>query len=275
MHLSAPELKNKKRPKKIQVIFENDDFAVINKPAHLLVHSVPQKTSNLFGKTKLLSNSNNLPAKESPTFKEATLVNWLIKKYPGIKTVGDAPEFRPGIVHRLDKETSGVMVIAKNQKAFLELKNLFQNRQVKKTYISLVIGKMPQKEGEIDLEIVKSPVSTKRTTKLKPGQKAKIAKTSWKLKKTYTDSTGRVLSLVELTPETGRPHQLRVHLSAIGHPIVGDYLYGGKPAQQYRSSLQRIFLHAYSLQFKLHDTNYLFEADLPYELQQFLDNQLQ
>jgi len=229
-----------------QIIFENKDFLVLNKPAGLLVHPKINYTNS----------------------KEQTLVNWLTKNYPQIKNVGDNPEIRPGIVHRLDKETSGVMVIAKNQNSFEFFKNIFKQRLIEKTYLALVVGKMNNKEGKIDLAIAKS-ISTKRTTKIKTGQKALKAETLWKVLKTYQDNN-QILSYLKLIPKTGRTHQLRVHLAAIGHPVIGDYLYGGKTTLKYREKLNRIFLHAYSLKFKYDNTNYLFEAELSIELKNFL-----
>ena len=231
----------------LQIIFENEDFLVLNKPAGLVVHP----------KTNYQNSS------------EKTLINWLIKNYPEIKNVGDDPEIRPGIVHRLDKETSGVMLVAKNQNSFEDLKNIFKQRLIEKTYLALVIGKMNKKQGKIDLAIAKS-ISTKRTTRIKDGQKILKAETLWEILKTYQDENNQILSYLKLTPKTGRTHQLRVHLAAIGHPVVGDYLYGGKTTLKYREKLNRIFLHAYSLKFKYHDTNYLFESELSKELENFL-----
>jgi len=230
-----------------EIIFENKDFLVLNKPAGLVVH----------------------PKTNYQKSEEKTLVNWLIKNYPGIKNIGDNPEIRPGIIHRLDKETSGVMLVAKNQDSFEILKNIFKQRLIEKTYLALVIGKMNNKQGKIDLAITRS-ISTKRTTKIKQGQKILKAETLWEVLKIYQDENNQILSYLKLIPKTGRTHQLRVHLAAINHPIVGDYLYGGKTALKYREKLNRIFLHAYSLKFKYNNTNYLFEAELPIELKNFL-----
>jgi 23S rRNA pseudouridine1911/1915/1917 synthase len=229
-----------------EIIFENKDFLVLNKPAGFVVH----------------------PKTDYSDSKEQTLVSWLIKNYPQIKNVGDNPEIRPGIVHRLDKETSGVMVITKNQNSFETFKNIFKQRSIEKIYLALVIGKMNNKEGKINLAITRS-ISIKRTTKIREGQKALKAETLWEVLKTYQDNN-QILSYLKLIPKTGRTHQLRVHLAAIGHPVVGDYLYGGKTTLKYREKLNRIFLHAYSLRFKYDNTNYLFEAELPIELKNFL-----
>lgn len=243
----------------IKVIFENQDFLVIEKPAGLLVHA---------------------GLKEIPNDKKEqtkTLIDWLIKNYPQVATVGDgstsltASPLRPGIVHRLDKETSGVMVIAKTQEAFEILKNKFKNREIKKTYLALVLGKMNANQGEINLPIAKSKTSTKRTTKVRPGQKNSQAMTEWKLLKSLADSSDNPLSLLEIAPKTGRTHQIRVHLAAISHPVVGDYLYGRKATKSFRLDLPRMFLHAKSLEFEFKKTNYFFEAELSKDLTEFIN----
>ena len=237
----------------IKVIFENHDFLIISKPSGLLVHSAPNS-------------------------KEETLVDWLTEKYPEIKTVGDlstdseqTDQLRPGIVHRLDKETSGIMIIAKTQSAFEILKNKFKNREVKKTYRALVLGKMAQTHGEISLPIAKAKKSTKRTTRVRLGQKNSEALTDWKLLMTFKDSQNNCLSLLEITPKTGRTHQIRVHLAAIGHPVCGDYLYGRKTTKSFREKLPRTFLHAKSLEFYWDKSFYSFESPLPRDLEEFLE----
>lgn len=255
---------------KIQVIFENSDFLIISKPSGMLVHP---------------TDNRQLPARLNPAIAglggttNNTLTDWLTEKYPEIKTVGDpstnsgqADPLRPGIVHRLDKETSGVMVIAKTQEAFEILKTKFKNHEIKKAYLALVLGKMSADSGEIILPIAKSKKSTKRTTRIRPGQKNSEAKTNWKLLKTYSDQSGNILSLLEVIPKTGRTHQIRVHLAAISHPVAGDYLYGRKTTRSFRETLQRIFLHAKLLEFEFNKTNYSFETELPIELNDFLNS---
>ena len=237
----------------IKIIFENQDFLIISKPAGLLVHT-----------PRVISNS------QFPISNEFSIAQWIKQNYPGITIVGDEPIIRPGIVHRLDKETSGIMVIAKNQNAFEVLKDKFKNREVKKTYLALVLGKMNQASGVINLPIAKSKTSTKRTTKIRPGQKNSQALTEWKLLKTFKEKSNNFLSLLELTPRTGRTHQIRVHLAAISHPVCGDYLYGRKATKSFRQDLPRIFLHAKSLEFLWDKSLYSFEAELPLELKGFL-----
>ena len=120
--------------------------------------------------------------------------------------------------------------------------------------------------------VPKSKTTTKRTTKIRPGQKNSQALTEWKLLKTFKEKSNNFLSLLELTPKTGRTHQIRVHLAAIGHPVVGDYLYGRKATKSFRENLPRIFLHAKSLEFLWNKSFYSFEAELPEELKEFLDS---
>lgn len=257
---------------KIEVIFENEDFLVVSKPTGLLVHDGLKENS----KSETL-NTKQIPKPKTQSQKPGTLVDWLVKKYPEIKDVGDlltdsrqANPLRPGIVHRLDKETSGVMVIAKNQPAFESLKNKFKNREVKKTYLALVLGKMNQAFGEINLPLAKSKTSTKRTTRIGPGQKNSPALTGWKTLKTFQTENGDWLSLLEVTPKTGRTHQIRVHLAAVGHPVCGDYLYGRKTTKSFRKVLPRVFLHAKVLEFAWNESFYSFEAELPDDLKEFL-----
>ncbi len=269
-------------PDKIEIIFENSDFLIVSKPAGLLVHgglkeNSKSETLQPEADPPLAENTKQIPKPKTQSQKPGTLVDWLVEKYPEIKDVGDlstdsrqANPLRPGIVHRLDKETSGVMVIAKNQETFELLKNKFKNREVKKTYLALVLNKMGQDSGEINSPIAKSKTSTKRTTRVRPGQKSSEAITNWKLLQTLADKDGNYFSFLEITPKTGRTHQIRVHLAAIGHPVCGDYLYGRKTTKSFREKLPRIFLHAKSLEFYWDKSFYSFEAELPDELKEFL-----
>jgi 23S rRNA pseudouridine1911/1915/1917 synthase len=236
----------------MNIIYENKDVLVINKPAGLIVHSASSTRTDL---------------KEIPrsVLVEKTLADWLIKNYPGLKNVGDEPELRPGIVHRLDKDTSGVLIIAKNQPTFEYLKNQFQNRKVKKTYIALVIGNLKDKKGTINLPIGRSKSSpTKRLASQKARGKLREAITEYKILEKFNGFT-----LVEAYPKTGRTHQIRVHFKAIGHPVVCDKLYSKKPICPF--GLNRQFLHAYSLELTLPDkSRSRFEADLPDDLEKVL-----
>ena len=230
----------------LKIIYEDKNFLAINKPAGLLVHQINLK----------------------PKY---TLVDWLIKRYPDVKGVGDAPEIRPGIVHRLDKDTSGVILIARNQKYFEYLKELFypygrQGKQIKKTYLALVWGEIKQKIGEIIKPISLKSGGVKRT--VWKGKMEKEAITEYKVKKIVKNEEGKVFSLVEVMPKTGRTHQIRIHLASISHPIVGDSLYGSKTNP---FNLERQFLHAESLEFPIEEGRMIkIEAELPEDLQNVL-----
>lgn len=226
----------------LPILYEDKEILVINKPAGLLVHGVFAK-----GKAK---------------HREDTLADWLIDKYPNIANIGDAPNIRPGLVHRLDRETSGVMVIAKTQESFLYLKKLFQNKEIKKTYLALVWGTVKENKGVIDKPISIVDGSVKRT--VHKGKMKREAITKYEVIKRLPKFT-----LLKVHPLTGRTHQIRVHLAAIGHPVVGDKLYGGK--RQVLSVkgqvFSRQFLHADSIEFKSPSGKMLrLSADLPRDL---------
>lgn len=231
-------------PTNIEIIYKDADIVAVNKPAGLLVH-----------RTRIS--------------KEPTLVDWLLKNFPEVKTVGDLPAGRqvildrPGIVHRLDKETSGVMIIARHQKAFDYLKNLFQTRQIKKTYLALVWGKVKEKSGLIEKPLGIKTGSVKRTARLENAKMVKEAKTSYKVIK-FVKSDDAEFTLLEVEPLTGRTHQIRVHLASIGHPIAGDTLYTKRAAP---NGLTRMFLHAESIELTLPSGGRIkLSAELPLEL---------
>ncbi|MGC8776284.1 MAG: RluA family pseudouridine synthase [Minisyncoccia bacterium] len=217
-----------------QIIYENENFLAINKPAGMLVHPTTKNEKD-------------------------TLVDWLIKKYPQIKNVGENPN-RPGIVHRLDKDTSGVMLIAKNQKFFEYLKNLFKKHLIKKTYLALVWGVPKNKSGTINLPIGLKSGTTKRTIYSKKLQKE--AQTKYQLLKIIENQNKEKLSLLEIWPLTGRTHQIRVHLKAIGHPICGDKLYGKK-----NDGFNQLMLHSLAIEFNLDNGKIIkIEAEPPKKL---------
>ncbi|MBI3046327.1 MAG: RluA family pseudouridine synthase [Candidatus Harrisonbacteria bacterium] len=229
-----------------KVIYQDKNLLVLNKPAGLLTHGTKEKRE------------------------EASLADWLLNNYPEVRTVGDDPVSRPGIVHRLDKDTSGVLIAARNQETFDYLKALFQKHLVQKTYLALVYGKIKEKSGIIDKPIGIKSGSTKRSTHSEKMKKAAI--TEYKVIKyvTLRQAQGKSVetTLLEVTPKTGRTHQIRVHLAAIGYPVVGDKLYGGKRPP---AGLTRQFLHAQSLEFTLPTGERMkFEADLPEELKLLL-----
>ena len=219
-----------------EILYQDESLLAVNKPAGLLVHG------------------------DSPN-----LAEWLDKKFPEVKNVGDLPagrqgtQERPGIVHRLDKDTSGVLIVARNQKTFEYLKNLFQTHQIKKTYLALVWGRVTPKSGLIEKPLGLKSGTTKRTVHVQNAKMVKEAKTLYRVKTYFENYT-----LLEVEPLTGRTHQIRVHLASIGHPIVGDNLYGKKPAP---AGLSRMFLHAESLELTLPTGSRLrISADLPPEL---------
>lgn len=213
--------------KKIEIIYENDDVVVINKPSGLIVHSD--------GRTI-----------------EPTLSDWVIENYPNTKEVGepivlsDGSEIKKyGIVHRLDRETSGVMLVAKNQDTFLFLKRQFQEREIKKVYRAIVYGTLKEVRGTIDKQIGKSRKDFRRFAVGKDVRGVlRDAVTEYKV---LCSSGG--FSYLELYPKTGRTHQIRVHLKAIGHPVVCDSLYA--PKEECAFNINRVALHALTISFSL------------------------
>jgi 23S rRNA pseudouridine1911/1915/1917 synthase len=220
---------------KFGIVYEDDDVIVIDKPACLTVHP-------------------------SVTQKNDTLVNALISRYPPLKNVGD-DALRPGLVHRLDKDTSGLMIIAKNNKAFAFLKKQFQERKVEKKYLALVVDKPKEPTGEIKTFITrsKSDPTKQKVIKYKKASGALSAKTpdafsshreaitNYKTLREFKNFT-----LIEALPKTGRMHQIRVHLAWLGIPVAGDKKYGRKN-QTSPPGLKRQFLHASKLKIKLPD----------------------
>lgn len=224
----------------LDIVYEDSNILVLNKPAGLAVHKV------------------------SPKDPRQTLVDFVLEKYPEIQSVGFDP-LRPGLVHRLDKETSGLIIMAKNQNAFEYFQNLFQKREIKKTYLALVRGRLKNKKGRIDLPLGK--IGTKQTVHLegKKELKEREAITDYEVIKAFPN-----YALLQVYPQTGRTHQIRIHLKSIGHPIVCDKIYGGKK-MVCPPELGRLFLHAQKLEFKnLDGQNLVLEADPPEELTNFL-----
>jgi len=246
--------------KPVSIIYEDEDFLAINKPAGLLVH--PPRTSK-------------------SGFHESALTEWLISRYPEIKNVGDPsmdfpqPDsgqagqatLRPGIVHRLDKGTSGILIVAKTQECFDYLKSLFKNHEIKKIYLALVFGKVTLKTGVVSKPIGLKSGTVKRTVHSK--KLLKEATTFYRVLE-YFKNKDNEFSFLELRPQTGRTHQLRVHLASINHPIVGDRLYGPKAQPSWAS---RLMLHAYSLEFSpLQGGRLKLEAEPPTDFQSVLNS---
>lgn len=225
----------------ISVIYEDDRMFAVNKPAGISVH------------------------KTHPQDPHETLADILVVERPYLQGVGEDP-LRPGIVHRLDKDTSGAMVIAKDQEAFMALKAQFQERSVKKEYLALVYGVPKNNSGNIDLPLGK--VGTRQTTQIQGKRKLTVreAHTSYAVEKTFQD-----YALLRVRPLTGRTHQIRVHVKAIGHPIVGDREYAS--GKMMPPGLDRMFLHAERLELTSPTGIRLtIEAPLPGALQKVLDS---
>jgi 23S rRNA pseudouridine1911/1915/1917 synthase len=240
----------------LDVIYEDESIAVVNKSAGMSVHAGSGK-----------DEAGN----------RGTMVNALLHRFNGLSSVGG--ELRPGIVHRLDKETSGLVLVAKSDLAHRKLAEQFARREVKKTYIALVHGWPKMTKGTINAAISRDMVrrarmTTRRATQSRPGREAI---THWQVTEQIEGAYGK-FSLLEVKIETGRTHQIRVHLSSIGHPVVGDTLYGAARPQSYGgttpevASLKRNFLHAFAIQFRhpISDRPLSFQQPLPAELSDFL-----
>ena len=208
-------------PLPLTILYEDPSIIVVDKPPGMVVHPAPGNPSG-------------------------TLVNALIHHCTDLAGINGV--LRPGIVHRLDKETSGVMVVAKDDEAYHQLVKQFKNRIVEKVYLAIARGRFSQNEGSIDLAIGRHPSERKRmSTRTRRGRPAM---TQWKVVERFND-----LTLLEIFPKTGRTHQIRVHLSAVGHPLLGDPLYGKKGGLQdpvlkeCSRRLNRQALHAHRLGF--------------------------
>lgn len=229
------------------VIYEDDDIIAIDKPAGIQVHP-------------------------SSVEKEKTIVNGLLSKFPEIKDVHDeslGAFLRPGIVHRLDKDTSGVMIIARNMKTFEELKRMFQEKEISKKYTALVLGHPKNKKGIITKPIARSSNYRKQIIVGKKTQtKARGAVTKYKELKKIGN-----YSLIEAIPLTGRMHQIRIHFFSIDHPVAGDKKYGLRIAKKWQGPIpERQLLHASEITFKLFGKKYAFSSPLPYDFLEFIKN---
>lgn len=224
------------------ILFEDENYLVIMKPSGLVVHG-------------------------GPGIHEATLVDWVVDHVPTIGDVGDQPDIRPGIVHRLDRDVSGVMVIAKTQPAFLSLKGQFQDHSIEKQYIALVQGRVVDQSGRINFAIARSPSKSGLMIARPKSNEGKKAETLFRVERYVKGMT-----LVHVQTLTGRTHQIRVHFKAIGHPLVGDPLYKIRRLKMEKLPAPRVFLHAERLAFDdLKGVRREFTAPMPPDLQHFLD----
>lgn len=222
---------------KLDVLFENDNVLIINKPAGMVVH----------------------PGAGHAT---GTVVNAALAHAP--EMVGIGGEGRPGIVHRLDKDTSGILILAKNDLSHRWLQDQFRLREIHKVYIALVDGKPPTPEGIIEAAIARDP-SHRKQMSIVQNDRGREATSQYSTIKEYSSHT-----LVEVRPLTGRTHQIRLHMAFVGCPIVGDRLYGHRKSS---IEISRHFLHASKITFKLPGSLELItlEAALPYDLNSIIE----
>jgi 23S rRNA pseudouridine1911/1915/1917 synthase len=237
IQITFPPQENKSlspEPIPLKIIYEDNDLIVLDKPAGLTVHPAPGHTSH-------------------------TLVNALLAHCPSMTDFGDP--MRPGIVHRLDKDTSGLMIVAKHTAAQQNLINQFKTHSVSKRYIVLVQGRLEPEKGIIEAPIGRDPYNRKRMAVVEEGRYARTLYTVKEYLNNYT--------LLEVFIETGRTHQIRVHLAAINYPVVGDRVYGKRSPY-----VNRQFVHAYKLGFALPSDGSFreFSSDLPVDLVQALDS---
>ncbi len=222
---------------KFAVVFEDADVVVIDKPSGLVVH----------------------PGTGADT---GTLVNGLLARYPEISAVGQAG--RPGVVHRLDRGTSGLMVVARSQRAYIALVEMLAKHEINRTYTALIHGELKSSRGVIDSPIGRSLTNA---THMAISPAGKVAVTRYEVKRHYAVPV--VATLVEVNLETGRTHQIRVHMKAIGHPLIGDDLYSRRRV----AGIERIFLHSSEIRFAHPVTGEEISAfsELPRELSEFLE----
>jgi 23S rRNA pseudouridine1911/1915/1917 synthase len=251
----------------LDVIFEDADLAVVNKPAGMMVHAGAGQNDDERSR--------------------GTLVNALLYRFKALSSTGG--ELRPGIVHRLDKDTSGLIVVAKNDHTHAALGEMFSSRQMKKTYVALVQGVLARERGTINAGVSRDPMRRTRMTVM-PNENARTAVSHYEVIRRLDTRFGK-FTMVRVRIETGRTHQIRVHMASLGHPVVGDTLYGGAgqltdqvAAQAAQSKaarrkagpevlqLGRNFLHSASLEFTHPETGkpLKLEAPLPRELEDFL-----
>lgn len=222
-----------------EIIFEDDSILVLGKPAGWITNSA------------------------TTTKGQPVLQDWLARKY-NYETAKDS-KYRAGIVHRLDKETSGILLVAKTKKAFANLQKQFKDRKVKKTYTALVHGRVEPKSGEINVPVGRLPWNRERFGVLPGGRPAL---TDYEVSNYYSKGK-ESFTLVQAKPKTGRTHQIRIHMKHLGHPIVADDFYAGrKTAREDRTWCPRLFLHASQILFVHPDSGKIVhhESNLPQDL---------
>ncbi len=241
-------------PIDLDIIYDDFSILVLNKQPGIVVHPAPGNTTG-------------------------TLVNALLNYCPAIESVGD-DHLRPGIVHRLDRDTSGMMVVAKKESAFQFLKKEFMYRRVRKSYLAFVSGNLKEKRGQIIMPIGRHPVKRKIMSTV--SHNGRYAETLWHVRKSYAG-----VDLVEAELKTGRTHQIRVHFKALGHPLIGDRVYGfkkkvGKKGHRndfmgkMERKVNRHMLHAWQLSFRhpWSGRRICFTAPVPEDMRQFMEEDL-
>ena len=244
----------------LEIVYEDDDLAVVNKPAGMMVHAGSGSTDDARNR--------------------GTLVNALLHHMNQLSS--SSGPLRPGIVHRLDKQTSGLILVAKNDAAHAKLAELFSRRQVRKTYLTLVEGALKQDAGTVNASISRDAIRRTRMTTRREGGRTAVS--HWKMIRRVHGPYGE-FTLLAVRIETGRTHQIRVHMASLGHPVVGDTLYGAAavivPSAVKRSSdifprltLDRNFLHAAELEFAHPRTGQRVSlaSELPADLKSFLSH---
>lgn len=255
----------------IKIIYEDEEFLVIDKPSGVIVNrseSAKGETVQDWAEKKLGIKNYELRIKNEANNEEQIANNEFLS--------------RGGVVHRLDKETSGILLIAKNPESFSALKNQFKDRIVEKEYLALAHGEVKPEEGEINVPVGRLPYNRTRFGVIAGGREAVTKYKVLSIKyhavpagRQVSDGKREPLSLIKLYPKTGRTHQIRVHLKYINHPIFADPLYAGrKVGRDDRKYLNRLFLHASKISLNHPKTNerVSFESPLPEELSNFLSN---
>ena len=224
----------------VDVVYEDADLLIVNKPAGLVVHPAPGHDSG-------------------------TLVNALLGRGEGLAPSGIAGIQRPGIVHRLDRDTSGLLMVARNDAAQASLQAQLKARRVRKTYLALVAGTVAAAQGRIEAPVGRDPG---RRTRMAVTPGGRPSTTGYRVRERFAGWT-----LLDLDLVTGRTHQIRVHLEAIGHPVAGDVLYGTGTSRRGPDGLGRLFLHAWRLELTSPSSGALIraEAPLPAELEGVLE----
>jgi len=241
------EVKKEFREKKdlgLEIIYENNDFIIFNKLSGVIVQGAQDNSKSL----------------------SLHLAYYKDK-------IDDKSDFEYFHVHRLDKDTSGALVVAKNRVALRELNKIFRTREIKKKYLALVVGKPKEKEGMIEVFMKRNPEGSREKMSI-VSENDSLSKKSISLYKVISEyeKEGNIFSLIEVEIKTGITHQIRVHMKSLGCPIVGDKMYGNSYInQEYNEVLDRQFLHAKSISFTFDNNLYNFEADLTEDLKNFLE----